>query len=234
MNPETSHTDVAVAAVNAFNFIFRLLRIKTFPKNLQNIHNYGNTFIKISLRKIDLLDKIVAPRIADIAPVHLNIIVVSDHHRLKHQLVLIRLKNPILILCKLIFKRRSRPVPEKQNLVSDPLDVMPLRRNKDLPLLAHAIDLPPRVIDVCGAPHLMDITPFEHLVPHLLMLRDVEAVHEIGEPGAEQEFEHIRDRDYGFGFRPGHQNRTSKELCDNLIAHQIPVKSLPDQFDLLK
>jgi len=68
--PKISHADVAVTAVNAFKFIFRLLQIKTFLKNLQNIHNYLNTFIEIPLRKIGLLNQIVAPCIAYMPHIH--------------------------------------------------------------------------------------------------------------------------------------------------------------------
>ncbi len=77
----------------------------------------------------------------------------------------------------------------------------------------------------------MYLPPLHNLEPFLFMLWNIQAIHEIYEPGAEQIFQDIGDR---YGDIPFVHPITLEEFCLDIICYHILVECLPDQFDLLE
>lgn len=87
----------------------------------------------------------------------------------------------------------------------------------------------PEIMWVCCPLFCVNFSPTDHLVLQLLVLRNVQTVHEIDEPGTEEVLQHIGD-----GNHRAVIIHRSEELGEHLIAHEFFIKRLSKQFHLLK
>ena len=168
---------------------------KVSPLNdLQNLAHNQPCFFKIRILEIDLNHLVVAPGVANEAPLHVHAEVLHDEQSVKRSLILVRPINRILVLGILVVQRRSRPVAQKENLVHLSLEVVLMRCQVNGDLLSDAIKPLSHVIPVHLLTALVQLPALLNLVAPPLSLVDAQAVHEKYEPRAEQILQRVGHR----------------------------------------